>query len=46
MQDAYENYCLWALSPYTVLFISELDLLHVLGSGANVEVLIGMVDKI
>lgn len=37
IQEVYDNYRLWALSPHTIRFARELDLKPVLGNQANVE---------
>lgn len=46
LQEAYDCYRLWALSPHTIRFIRELDLSLVLGNQVNVDELLGFVQVI
>lgn len=37
LQEVYDQYWLWALSPHTARFSRELDLLPVVGSEVNID---------
>lgn len=43
IQEVYQNYCLWHVSPQTVRLFRELDLIPVMGNQVNVDEFLSLV---